>query len=267
MSHSYSLICPMRTMIHMILNEGILGYTAPFSRNWVSTEVDWHLAQLAEPLWTPVMQREPGTAQHGLTPKKWIVQSVVHKATQKKCESLSPTPIVSWNSLFYRTNLRMVPTFCFFATGLGDLSSAPGWMKILNDYRTPDSRWINFNVMDLMELWTSTKKQCIYCFTFHVFHVLGGCPANFTQKSGKIPEISGPAAAPRAAARPRPRPVRPPVSSAKALRMMWGGTEMEMCTGHMCKYIYIYLFIYDILLCMYIYIYIWICICIYYMNA
>lgn len=98
------------------------------------------------------MQREPGTAQHGLTPKKWIVQSVVHKATQKKCESLSPTPIVSWNSLFYRTNLRMVPTFCFFATGLGDLSSAPGWMKILNDYRTPDSRWINFNVMDLMEL-------------------------------------------------------------------------------------------------------------------
>jgi hypothetical protein len=31
--------------------------------------------------------------------------------------------------------------------------------------------------------------------------------------------------------------VRPPISSAKALRMMWGGTEMEI-TGHMCKYLY-----------------------------
>jgi hypothetical protein len=50
--------------------------------------------------------------------------------------------------------------------------------------------------------------------------------------------------------------VRPPISSAKALRMMWGGTEMEI-TGHMCKYLY-NIYIYDILL--YI-------ICIYYMNA
>ena len=242
MSHSYALICPMRTMIHMILNEGILGYTAPFSRNWVSTEVDWHLAQLAEPLWTPVTQREPGTAQHGLTAKKWIVQSVVHKAT-RKMQIFESNPNRFLEQFVFSHQPPNGPHLLFLCHWAG--------RSVLRTWLDENPKWLSYSRLQMDKLQRHRfdgtvnfykKTMQTYCFTFHVFHVLGGCPANFTQKSGEIPEISGPAAVPRAAARPRLRPVRPPVSSAKALRMMWGGTEMEMCTGHMCKYnIYIYI--------------------------